>query len=84
MGRFPQSVKRSSSLGSSMDSRVVGYNSGLILGIKDHICSCTVRPVAAYMLITQCIVDVLWYLQAGIKHDQSPQGGAVLLSQVRL
>ena len=29
---------RSSSLGSSMNSRVVGHNSGLVLGIKDHIC----------------------------------------------
>ena len=59
MGCFLQSVKRSSSLGSSMDSRVVGYNSGLILGIKDHICSDTaVCRVASYMLITQCIVNM--------------------------
>ena len=46
-----------------MDSRVVGHNLGhnfgLILGIKDHILSDTVYPVAAYMLITQCIVNVL-------------------------
>ena len=37
----------------SVDSRVVGHNSGLVLWIKDHICSDTVCPVAAYMLITQ-------------------------------
>ena len=59
MGCFLRSVKRSSNQGSSMDSRVVGHNSGLILGIKDHILSDTVYPVATYMLITQCIVNVL-------------------------
>ena len=59
MGCFLRSVKRSSSLGFCIDSRVVGHNSGLVLGIKDHICCDTVRPVAAYMLTTQCIVNVL-------------------------
>ena len=54
-----RSVKKSSSQGSSMDSRVVGHNFDPILGIKDHILSDTVYPVAAYMLITQCIVNVL-------------------------
>ena len=49
----------SSSLGSSMDSRVVGHNSGLILAIKHHICSDTVCPVASY-IITQWLVNVLW------------------------
>ena len=39
-------------VGSSMDSRVGGHNSGLVLGIKDHICSDTVCPIAAYTLIT--------------------------------
>ena len=34
MDCFHRSVKRSSSLGSSMDNRVVGHNSGLILRIK--------------------------------------------------
>ena len=33
---WKHSVKRSSSLGSNMDNRVVGRNSGLILVIKDH------------------------------------------------
>ena len=28
-------------VGSSIDSRVVGHNSGLVLEIKDHICSDT-------------------------------------------
>ena len=59
VGCFLQSVKRSSSLDSSMDNRVVGHNSGLILGIKDHNGSDTVCPIAAYMLITQFIVNVL-------------------------
>ena len=39
-------------IGSSMNSIVGGHNSGLVPGIKDHICSDTVCPVAAYMLIT--------------------------------
>ena len=57
------SVKRSSSLGSSMDNKVVRYNSGLILGIKDHIYSDTaVCPVASYILITQCVVMHAWLL----------------------
>ena len=61
MGCFFWSVKRSSSLGSSTDNRVVGHNSGLILGIKDHICRYTAMcPVASYMLITQCTANVLW------------------------
>ena len=58
MGCFLQSVKRSSSLDSSIDS-IVGHNSDFILGIKDHICSDTVCPTASYMLTTQCIVNVL-------------------------
>ena len=43
-----------------MNSRVGGHNSGLVPGIKDHICSDTVCPIASYMLTTQCIVNVLW------------------------
>ena len=42
-----------------VDSRVVGHNSDLILGTKDHICSDRVCLLASYMLITQCIVNVL-------------------------
>ena len=84
MGWFLWSVKRSSSLGSSMDNRVVRYNSGLILGIKDHIYSDTaVCPIASYILITQCVVMHAWLLSLPtiIKHDQSPQAGAELPSQ---
>ena len=39
-------------VGSSMDSGVGRHNFGQILGIKHHICSDTVCPVATYTLIT--------------------------------
>ena len=59
MGCFPKVLKEAVASVLAMDSRVVGHNSGLTLGIKDYILSDTVCPVASYMLITQCIVNVL-------------------------
>ena len=63
-----------------MDSRVVGHNSGLILGINDHICSDSSLH-AHHSMHCECVVKHAWpwYLPAVIKHDQSPQAGAVLL-----
>ena len=80
---FLQHLKRSSSLCSSMDSRVVGHNS-----IKHHICSDIVCPVRSFLhahhsMYCERVVKHtwLWYPPAVIEHDLSPQTGAELPSQ---